>query len=95
MFLFFRYASEYMSSEFQEACRLVSSHVNTLNDHQKLEFYGLYKQSTEGDFKGSTFSLMPHTAAKNEAWYNVRGMTSADAKLRYIELSRGLSQVAH
>lgn len=54
------------TSEFEEAAAAVKSCKN-LDDTQKLQLYGLYKQSTVGDVQTDRPSLLDFTGAAK--WY--------------------------
>lgn len=54
---------------------------------EKLKFYSLYKQATEGDVKGAQPWLVQFEArAKWDAWAKLKGMSPEDAMQKYIEL---------
>lgn len=52
----------------------------------KLEFYGLYKQATEGDVSGKRPGMMDFVGrAKYDAWAKLKGMSRDDAMKQYID----------
>ncbi|HLT13407.1 MAG TPA: acyl-CoA-binding protein [Marinobacter sp.] len=52
----------------------------------KLEFYGLYKQATEGDVSGKRPGMMDFVGrAKYDAWEKLKGMSSDEAMQKYID----------
>jgi acyl-CoA-binding protein len=52
-----------------------------------LDLYGLFKQATEGDAKGSRPGMLdPKGRAKFDAWTSRKGMAGADARTRYVAL---------
>jgi acyl-CoA-binding protein len=52
-----------------------------------LDLYGLFKQGTEGDAKGSRPGILdPKGRAKFDAWSARKGMAEAEARKRYVEL---------
>jgi acyl-CoA-binding protein len=52
-----------------------------------LDLYGLFKQATEGDAKGSRPGMLdPKGRAKFDAWTSRKGMSGADARTRYVAL---------
>lgn len=52
-----------------------------------LELYGLFKQGTEGDVRGSRPGLLDVKGrAKFDAWASRKGMAQADARSRYVAL---------
>jgi len=55
------------------------------SNEQKLEFYALYKQATEGDVSGKRPGMMDFVGrAKFDARKKLTGMSREDAKQRYI-----------
>jgi acyl-CoA-binding protein len=52
-----------------------------------LELYGLFKQATEGDVKGSRPGMLDLKGrAKHDAWAARKGMPAAEAMRRYSSL---------
>lgn len=52
----------------------------------KLEFYGLYKQATEGDVSGKRPGMMDFVGrAKYDAWAELKGTASDQAMRQYID----------
>ena len=52
----------------------------------KLEFYGLYKQATEGDVSGKRPGMMDFVGrAKYDTWEKLKGMSSDEAMQKYID----------
>ena len=52
----------------------------------KLEFYGLYKQATEGDVSGKRPGMMDFVGrAKYDAWEKLKGTASDQAMQTYID----------
>mmetsp|Transcript_26605 Transcript_26605/g.47830 ORF Transcript_26605/g.47830 Transcript_26605/m.47830 type:complete len:94 (+) Transcript_26605:2355-2636(+) len=79
-----------MEEEFRTALRYVTDPnappLSTTNE-QKLEFYALFKQSTEGPPKGSPPSrLKVVERAKYMAWKAKAKLSKNDAQRAYIEL---------
>jgi diazepam-binding inhibitor (GABA receptor modulating acyl-CoA-binding protein) len=57
------------------------------SNSELLDLYGLYKQATDGDVKGSRPGLLDQKGrAKFDAWTSRKGMAGADAKTRYVAL---------
>lgn len=53
----------------------------------KLQFYGLYKQATEGDVKGKKPGMLDQVGrAKYSAWEKLKGTSSEDAMQQYVDL---------
>lgn len=76
---------------FDEAVRYIntdSSEFKTpLNNDQKLHLYGLFKQATEGDVKGSQPWAAQMTArSKWDAWNALKGKTKDVAMGEYADL---------
>jgi acyl-CoA-binding protein len=65
----------------------------SLSSAQKVDFYGLFKQATVGDNKGARPSGFtdPVGAAKWDGWKKYQGISSDDAKKKYIDLLAGVS----
>lgn len=52
----------------------------------KLEFYGLYKQATQGDMTGKRPGMMDFVGrAKYDAWAGFKGLSREDAMQKYID----------
>ena len=70
---------------------------HTATDAQKLEFYGVFKQSTNGDCPERTGREDDEDdedwigQAKYEAWSSNRGLTKVEAKAKYIRLLGGVA----
>ncbi len=59
----------------------------------KLQFYGLYKQATEGDVKGKKPGMLDQVGrAKYGAWEKLKGTSSEDAMQQYIDLLEQMKQ---
>jgi len=57
------------------------------SNEELLEAYGLYKQATEGDVRGSRPGILdPKGRAKFDAWASRKGMAAAEAQARYVAL---------
>ncbi|CAO3697969.1 hypothetical protein G6F70_002731 [Rhizopus microsporus] len=71
---------------FEQASNYLTEHDIRLPDNKKLHFYGLFKQATVGDVNTSRPSLFEFVArAKWDAWNKCKGLSPAEAKLKYIE----------
>ena len=58
-----------------------------------LDLYGLYKQATEGDARGSRPGILdPRGRAKFDAWAGRRGTPQAEARARYVALVERLEK---
>ena len=52
-----------------------------------LDFYGLYKQATEGDVKGSRPGMLDFKGrAKYDAWASRKGMSKEASMQAYVDL---------
>jgi len=61
------------------------------SNEELLQVYGLYKQATEGDVRGSRPGLFdPKGRAKFDAWAACKGIEKAEAKARYVAAVDGL-----
>ena len=74
--------------QFEQAAAAVQG-MKKLNNEQKLQFYGLYKQGTVGDVTTSAgkrpgmFDMVGQ--AKWDAWKEVQGLSKEEAQRRYIQ----------
>lgn len=58
-----------------------------LSNAVKLEFYGLYKQATEGEVQGTQpWAVQMEARAKWDAWASRKGLSAEKAKEAYVEL---------
>jgi acyl-CoA-binding protein len=77
-----------LENRFNEAVDFIQNgrgDANPSND-QKLAFYDLYKQATEGDVSGKRPGMMDFVGrAKFDAWDKVRGLSREEAMERYVE----------
>eukprot|EP01002_Notosolenus_urceolatus_P000066 NODE_10185_length_448_cov_9.741855_g9081_i0.p1 GENE.NODE_10185_length_448_cov_9.741855_g9081_i0~~NODE_10185_length_448_cov_9.741855_g9081_i0.p1 ORF type:complete len:111 (+),score=41.70 NODE_10185_length_448_cov_9.741855_g9081_i0:78-410(+) len=56
------------------------------SNEQKLKFYGLFKQATEGDVQGTQpWAVQFEARAKWDAWNSRKGMSADEAKKLYVE----------
>ena len=57
------------------------------SNDEKLKFYGLFKQATEGDVTGSQpWAVQLEARAKWNAWDKHKGMSKEEAMQKYIDL---------
>lgn len=80
-----------MEGDFQKAVELVKSGTpkKNVDNKTKLEFYGLYKQSTVGDINTPRPSFFDSIGrAKWFSWSSKRGMGKEEAMRHYIDLSK-------
>ena len=72
---------------FSDAQERVKKLSRRPSNPELLDLYGLYKQATDGDVKGSRPGMLdPKGRAKFDAWTSRKGMAGADAKARYVAL---------
>jgi len=72
---------------FSDAQERVKKLSRRPSNPELLDLYGLYKQATDGDVKGSRPGMLdPKGRAKFDAWSSRKGMAGADAKARYVAL---------
>jgi len=63
------------------------------SNDQLLAVYGLYKQATEGDVRGSRPGMLdPKGRAKFDAWTSRKGMAQGEARARYVALVEELAK---
>ena len=80
-----------IDEEFLAACKKIEENHTALDNTTVIKIYGYYKQATEGDVVGSRPSILKLRArTKYDAWAEVSGMTSTEAKLAYIEIVNNL-----
>jgi acyl-CoA-binding protein len=72
---------------FQDAQDRVRKLARRPSNSELLDLYGLFKQATDGDAKGSRPGLLdPKGRAKFDAWTSRKGMASEEARKRYVAL---------
>lgn len=77
-----------LKERFEEAVQYIQTAEGDFqpSNELKLEFYGLYKQATEGDVHGKKPGMMDIVGrAKYNAWENMKGLSSEEAMERYVE----------
>lgn len=77
-----------LKSRFDEAVNYIQNAEGDFkpSNELKLEFYGLYKQATEGDVSGKRPGMMDFVArAKYDAWAANKGMSREEAMQKYID----------
>lgn len=80
-----------LTTEFQHAVEAVREVPDRPDNDTLLAIYALYKQAVEGDARGPQPGFFDFIGcSKREAWEKVSGLSSDEAKRRYIELVRGL-----
>ncbi|KNZ45342.1 diazepam-binding inhibitor (GABA receptor modulator, acyl-CoA-binding protein) [Puccinia sorghi] len=80
-----------IDKQFEKAIELVKTLPSDGDDkpsqEEKLEFYALFKQATEGDVTSDRPGMMDFTGKyKWDAWKAKEGMKPEEAKTKYVEL---------
>jgi len=76
---------------FEAAAAAAKSLPERPDDQTMLKLYALYKQGSEGDVTGKKPGFFDFVgAAKFEAWETLKGTSSADAQVQYVELVKKL-----
>jgi len=79
--------SEDLSVRFQQASEAVKNLSQAPDSETMLKLYALFKQSTVGDNTGKRPGMMDFVGkAKYDAWKELEGVASDEAKNRYIAL---------
>jgi diazepam-binding inhibitor (GABA receptor modulator, acyl-CoA-binding protein) len=80
-----------VTDAFAEAQERVKSLKTRPSNAELLDLYGLFKQGTEGDVKGSRPGMLDLKGrAKFDAWTARKGLAQAEARSRYVALVDGL-----
>ncbi|KAM0791886.1 hypothetical protein ACM66B_004141 [Microbotryomycetes sp. NB124-2] len=80
----------YSATQFDKAVEIIGSLPKDgpikPSQNEQLTFYGLYKQATIGDVNTSRPGMMDFTGkAKWDAWKKNEGLSSDEAKSKYVE----------
>ena len=76
-----------LESQFIEAAEAAQQLTERPSNDDMLQLYALYKQATEGDVSGKRpGALSVVNRAKYDAWADVAGTSSDDAKQAYADL---------
>jgi diazepam-binding inhibitor (GABA receptor modulating acyl-CoA-binding protein) len=78
--------SKNLNKSFLEAVEKASNMTQKLPQDVMLEFYAHYKQATAGDNFSFNANHGVRDAFKFNAWYQLKGITSDQAKEKYIAL---------
>ena len=72
---------------FADAQEQVKKLTKRPSNAELLDLYGLYKQATDGDVKGSRPGMLDMKGrAKFDAWTSRKGKAQAEARARYVAL---------
>jgi acyl-CoA-binding protein len=78
-------------AEFEQAASDVKQLSRRPDNDTLLKLYALYKQGSQGDVCGPKPGFFDFVGtAKYEAWAQLRGMSTEEARQKYIELVRKL-----
>lgn len=76
-----------LQSQFEKAQTDVQSLTERPDNQTLLQLYALFKQATVGDVSGERPGAMDFmNRAKYDAWEKVKGVSSDEAKQRYVTL---------
>lgn len=79
-------ADKNLDQEFEEAFAKASAMKEALPQDVMLLFYAYYKQATAGDNFSFNANFDVRNAFKFNAWMQLKGISTDDAKRKYIEL---------
>lgn len=77
-----------LDKKFNEAFDKISELKKAIAPDVMLKFYAYYKQANFGNKFSFNSDLNVRSAFKFNAWMQLNGMTSEEAKKEYIELAR-------
>ena len=75
-----------LNEDFEEAYQKASDMKEALPQDVMLLFYAYYKQATAGDNFSFNANFGVRDAFKFNAWMQLKGISTDDAKRKYIEL---------
>lgn len=78
--------SEALDKEFEKAFEKASNMKKKLPQDVMLNFYAHYKQATSGDNFSFNTNYDVRDGFKFNAWMQLRGLSTDEAKIKYIEL---------
>src|SRR5690348_4437763 len=80
-----------IKTKFEQAAEDIKKLSERPDNDTLLKLYALYKQGAEGDVSGPKPGFFDFVGtAKYEAWAQLRGMSTEEARSKYIELVRKL-----
>ena len=79
-------------SDFDAVAQAMRDQKPALDDNQKKEVYGLFKQGTSGDNSAEKPGIMSGFEARGkwDAWDAKKGMSQDDAKQAYMDFCKPL-----
>ncbi len=75
-----------LDQEFEKAFSIASKMTKKLPQDVMLQFYAYYKQATAGDNFSFNANFGVRNAFKFNAWMQLKGISTEEAKIKYIEL---------
>lgn len=75
-----------LNQEFEKAFSIASKMTKKLPQDVMLQFYAYYKQATAGDNFSFNANFGVRNAFKFNAWMQLKGISTEEAKIKYIEL---------
>jgi diazepam-binding inhibitor (GABA receptor modulator, acyl-CoA-binding protein) len=82
-----------LDEDFAAAQQKVKGLRQTPSNDELLSLYALYKQATSGDASGKRPGMLDLKGrAKFDAWSQVKGTASGDAKKKYVDLVADLAK---
>jgi len=75
-----------LDQDFKKAFSIASKMEDKLPQDIMLQFYAYYKQATAGDNFSFNANFDVRNAFKFNAWMQLKGISSEEAKIKYIEL---------
>ena len=81
-----------LNDAFENAQKDIKNLTKRPDDATLLKLYALYKQGSTGDVQGEKPGFFDFVgAAKYEAWEQLKGLSSDDAKQQYVDLVNKLA----
>ena len=81
-----------LNDAFENAQKDIKKLTKRPDDGTLLKLYALYKQGSTGDVQGEKPGFFDFVgAAKYEAWEQLKGISSEDAKQQYVDLVNKLA----
>jgi acyl-CoA-binding protein len=80
-----------LNSQFEKAAQDVKTLSSRPDNETLLKLYSLFKQGTEGDVSGKRPGMLDLKGrAKYDAWADLKGLGSDEAKQKYVDLVQSL-----
>lgn len=80
-----------LKAQFEQAQKDVKSLTKRPSNEELLALYALFKQSTEGDAKGSRPGMLDMVGrAKYDAWAKLKGTATEPAMQKYLAVVKSL-----